>query len=67
MINLVTKSGSNTFHYTAFEFLRNKLDANNFFSNRANIKKGSFKRNQFGGNKGPSARTARSSSSITRA
>jgi carboxypeptidase family protein/TonB-dependent receptor-like protein len=53
VINLVTKSGSNTFHYTAFEFLRNSaLDANNFFSNRANIKKGSFKRNQFGGNIG---------------
>ena len=53
VINLVTKSGTNTFHYTAFEFLRNSaLDATNFFSNRAGIKKGSFKRNQFGGNVG---------------
>ncbi len=53
VINLVTKSGSNTFHYTAFEFHRNSaLDATNFFTNRANQKKGSFKRNQFGGNVG---------------
>jgi hypothetical protein len=53
VINLVTKNGTNTFHYTAFEFLRhNALDANNFFSNRAGIEKGDFKRNQFGGNVG---------------
>src|SRR5262249_10722166 len=53
VINLITKSGSNTFHYTAFEFHRNSaLDATNFFTNRANQKKGSFKRNQFGGNVG---------------
>jgi hypothetical protein len=53
VINLVTKSGANQFHFTAFEFHRNSaLDANNFFSNRAGIGKGSFKRNQFGGNIG---------------
>jgi len=53
VINLVTKSGSNQFHFTAFEFHRNSaLDANNFFSNRAGVGKGSFKRNQFGGNVG---------------
>ena len=53
VINLVTKSGGNTFHWTAFEFHRNSaLDATNFFTNRANQKKGSFKRNQFGGNVG---------------
>ena len=53
VINLVTKSGTNQFHATAFEFLRNSaLDATNFFTNRAGQKKGSFKRNQFGGNVG---------------
>ena len=53
VINLVTKSGSNNFHWTLFEFHRNSaLDATNFFTNRAGQKKGSFKRNQFGGNVG---------------
>src|SRR5262249_26458946 len=53
VINLVTKSGTNRLRGTAFEFLRNSaLDANNFFSNRAGIAKGSFRRNQFGGNVG---------------
>ena len=50
VVNVVYKSGSNAFHGSLFEFLRNsKLDANNFFSNRAGIPLGSFKRNQFGG------------------
>ena len=53
VINLVTKSGSNTLRATAWEFARNaKLDATNFFTNRAGGKKGDFKRNQFGGNFG---------------
>ncbi|NOT60262.1 MAG: hypothetical protein HOP19_08560, partial [Acidobacteria bacterium] len=53
VINLVTKNGTNTFHWTAFEFHRNSaLDATNFFTNGAGQRKGSFKRNQFGGNVG---------------
>ena len=53
VINLITKSGSNAFHATAFGFGRNsKLDATNFFTNRAGQRPGSFKRNQFGGNVG---------------
>lgn len=61
VINLITKSGTNSLHLTAYEFMRNsKLDANNFFSNRAGRKpdgseiapRGAFQRNQFGGNVG---------------
>jgi hypothetical protein len=45
-INLITKSGTNTFHGVLFEFLRNdKLDARNFFL----PKKSKLNRNQFGG------------------
>ncbi len=50
VLNLVYKSGSNDFHLSAYDFIRNsKLDANNFFNNGRGIKLGSFKRNQFGG------------------
>ena len=53
VINLITKSGSNTLRATAWEFARNaKMDATNFFTNRGGGKKGAFKRNQFGGNLG---------------
>jgi carboxypeptidase family protein len=45
IVNVVTKSGTNKFHGTAFEYLRNyALNAANFFSGRD-----SLKRNQFGG------------------
>ena len=50
---MLTKSGTNQLHGSAFEFLRNSiLDANNFFSNRNNTPLGSFKRHQFGGSVG---------------
>src|SRR5688572_16232800 len=49
-INVVTKSGGNTLHGVAYEFLRNaKFDANNFFANRAGQAKPPFEQNQFGG------------------
>ncbi len=45
--SIVTKSGTNELHGTAFEYLRNNhLDARNFFTQGANPQ---FKRNQFGG------------------
>jgi Carboxypeptidase regulatory-like domain len=50
VINVATKQGGNTLHGSGFEFLRNnKLDANNFFSNRAGVPLRTFQRNQFGG------------------
>ncbi|MBI2687322.1 MAG: TonB-dependent receptor [Acidobacteria bacterium] len=50
VLNLVYKSGSNTFHGSAYEFLRNSvLDANNFYANQRGVSLASFKRNQFGG------------------
>lgn len=53
LVNAVTKSGTNEWHGTAFEFLRNdRLNANNFFANRAGIARPPFKLNQFGGTVG---------------
>ena len=50
VINATIKSGTNQFHGTVFEFLRNdKLDANNFFTNAAGRPRAPFHQNQFGG------------------
>lgn len=50
VINATIKSGSNAFHGTGFEFLRNNaLDANNFFTNAAKQPRAAFHQNQFGG------------------
>ena len=49
LVTMVTKSGTNELHGSAFEFVRNSyFDANNFFANRNGTKLASFKRNQFG-------------------
>jgi len=49
VLNLRTRSGTNQFRGSAWEFFRNeKLDARDFF-NRALQPKAPFKRNQFGG------------------
>ena len=49
LVTMVTKSGTNEFHGSLYEFHRNRfLDANNFFANRAGRPLASFKRNQFG-------------------
>ena len=48
-ISIVTKSGSNQFHGSAFEFLRNDaLDAADFFTNRSGGTKAPLHRNQYG-------------------
>ena len=53
LVNMVSKSGSNQWHGSLFEYMRNsKMDANNFFANRGGVPLGSFKRNQFGGTLG---------------
>ena len=50
IVNLVSKSGTNKFHGSAFEFLRNaKLDATNYFTNATGRSKDKLQRNQFGG------------------
>ncbi|HEY1945572.1 MAG TPA: carboxypeptidase-like regulatory domain-containing protein [Bryobacteraceae bacterium] len=46
IVSVITKSGTNQFHGTLFEFLRNDdMDARNFFAKSKNV----LKRNQFGG------------------
>src|SRR5579872_1901307 len=49
IVNVVTKSGSNTLHGSAFEFFRNTaLDAKNFFDRDVET----YRQNQFGGTLG---------------
>ena len=58
VISVVTKSGGNKFHGSAFEFLRNDaLNANSYFNKNANLNptplpRDVLKRNQFGGTLG---------------
>lgn len=55
VVNILTKSGTNSFHGSLFEFLRNdKFDANgNYnFTGGATLPKQKFRQNQFGGSIG---------------
>jgi Carboxypeptidase regulatory-like domain len=50
VINVATKSGTNAFHGSGYDYLRNsKLDSNTWSNNRNGVKLGAFQRNQFGG------------------
>ncbi len=52
-INLTTKSGTNSFHGSTYEFLRNRsLNANTFFNNAAGVRRPAFTQNQYGANVG---------------
>ncbi|MBI3949637.1 MAG: TonB-dependent receptor [Acidobacteria bacterium] len=50
VVNVITRSGTNDFYGSLFEFLRNDVfDANNYFNNVAGLNKPPLRSNQFGG------------------
>src|ERR1051325_2687926 len=49
-VQLLTRSGTNIFHGTAFDYLRNDvLDAKDWFANRSGLPKAKERQNDFGG------------------
>ena len=50
IVNVILKSGTNDFHGSGYDFVRNSaLDSNTYFSNQSRTPLPSFERNQFGG------------------
>src|SRR4051794_30677230 len=53
LVTAVTKSGTNSYHGSVYEYLRNdKLDARSFFGHAGLVTKPTLKRNQFGASLG---------------
>jgi hypothetical protein len=49
-LSIITRSGTNKFHGTAYEYLRNDVfDANNWFNNNEGLPRNAEKQNDFGG------------------
>lgn len=49
-ISIITRSGTNEFHGTVFNYFRNEaLDANDWFANSRNLAKAPLRQNDFGG------------------
>jgi hypothetical protein len=49
-VNIVTKSGTNNWHGSAWEYFRNEaLNANSYFRNQTHQPKGEMRQNQYGG------------------
>jgi len=52
-INVITKSGTQSYHGTAYYYMRNEaLNANDFFNNKNNIRRPRYRFNTYGGNLG---------------
>jgi len=53
IMSFASKSGTNDFHGSAYDFVRNeKFDANNFFNNGRGIRRAIYKQHDFGGSLG---------------
>lgn len=53
VVNISTKSGTNTLHGSAYDYLRNQdLNANTFFNNKAGLARAVYQQNEYGANVG---------------
>src|SRR5207244_1503237 len=53
LVNVLTRSGTNQFHGSLYEFVRNdKLDANDWFANHRGVARPPMRLNDFGGTLG---------------